>query len=560
MDVSARQRSLDYLQALDQERSSWTPQYRELAEYLAPRLGRFLVSDTNKGHKKHQKIIDSTGTRSVRMQSAGLLGGASSPARPWFRLATPDPKLNRVHDVQVWLAECTRIMLSIFSKSNTYRMLHSLYDELGVFGTGVSILTADFNTVIHNHAQTCGQYWLASNWRGDVDTLYREMQRPVAAVVREFGLGAVSDTVRNMYTSGKYDAPVVIVHAIEPRTKRDSTKQDVLNMAWRSCYFERGSNEDKYLRESGMRKFRVIAPRWYVTPGDTYGGSAGMDALGDVKQLQQQNLRKSQGIDYQTKPPLQAPLSMLGREIDMLPGGITFTDTNAGGIKSLYDVRLDLNHQTADIQDVRQRVREAFNADVFALLTQRTSTMTATEVAELHEEKLLLLGPVLERLHNELFSPLINLTFDEMIENNLVPPPPPELHGVELNVEFVSMLAQAQRAISTNNMDRYIATLGSLAAIKPGVADKLEADNWADIYGDLLGVDPEIIVGNKEVAIIRQKREQAQAQAAMTAQLEQAASAAQKLGTVQTQAGNSNMVNDMLNQFSGYNSPTAVGL
>jgi hypothetical protein len=197
---------------------------------------------------------------------------------------------------------------------------------------------------------------------------------------------------------------------------------------------------------------------------------------------------------------------------------------------------------------------------VFALLTQRTSTMTATEVAELHEEKLLLLGPVLERLHNELFSPLINLTFDEMIENNLVPPPPPELHGVELNVEFVSMLAQAQRAISTNNMDRYIATLGSLAAIKPGVADKLEADNWADIYGDLLGVDPEIIVGNKEVAIIRQKREQAQAQAAMTAQLEQAASAAQKLGTVQTQAGNSNMVNDMLNQFSGYNSPTAVGL
>ena len=97
--------------------------------------------------------------------------------------------------------------------------------------------------------------------------------------------------------------------------------------------------------------------------------------------------------------------------------------------------------------------------------------MTATEVAERHEEKLLMLGPVLERLNDEMLSPLVRMTFQRALKAGILPPPPPELNMQQLNIKFVSMLAQAQRAIGTNSIDRYVGSLGAVAQFKPDVLD-----------------------------------------------------------------------------------------
>jgi hypothetical protein len=182
--------------------------------------------------------------------------------------------------------------------------------------------------------------------------------------------------------------------------------------------------------------------------------------------------------------------------------------------------------------------------------------MTATEVAERHEEKLLMLGPVLERLHNELLSPLIEMTFDRMLEAGIVPPPPPEMHGQQLNVEFVSMLAQAQRAVATNGIDRFVANLGTIASFKPDVLDKFNSDEWADVYAEDMGVDPRLVVPDKQVALIRDARAKQQAQAEQAAQAEQMAGAAAKAGTVDMGDG-TNAAANIINQFSGYSSPGA---
>jgi hypothetical protein len=282
-----------------------------------------------------------------------------------------------------------------------------------------------------------------------------------------------------------------------------------------------------------------------------------MEALGDIKQLQHEQLRKAQAIDFKTKPPLQVPTSMKNRDVETLPGGISFVDMNSpsGGIKTAFEVNLDLSHLLADIGDVRERIRGSFYADLFLMLAnQNNSNMTATEVAERHEEKLLMLGPVLERLQNELLDPLIEITFDQMMEAGIVPPPPQVLQGVNLNVEYVSMLAQAQRAVGTNSIDRFMGTLGQVAQYKPEVLDKVNTDIWADQYADLLGVDPEILVQAEQVAAIRKQRAQAQRQANQMEQLNQASTAAKNLG--QTPTGSQNALTDVMNMFSGYNSPS----
>ena len=541
---------------LKSERASWRAHWQEITTYVLPRNGRYFTQDRNKGMRRHNTIYDNTGTRALRTLGAGMMAGATSPARQWFRLGTADPDLNQYAPVKLWLDDVTRRMQLVFQRSNTYRGLHQMYEELGAFGTAVSIVLPDYDNVIHHYPVTVGEYCLATDYQGHVNTLYREFEKTVHEIVKEFGRENCSHTVQNLFDRGSLDQWISIVHAIEPREDRDIRKKDAKNMAYRSCYFEVGGEQNKYLRESGFDYFPVLAPRWSTVGGDIYGNSPAMEALGDIKQLQHEQLRKAQVIDFQTKPPLQVPASMKNRDIESLPGGISYVDGSGQGIRTAFDVNLNLQHLLGDIQDVRERVRGSFYADLFLMLANATDTrMTATEVAERHEEKLLMLGPVVERLHNELLDPLIDITFQQMVLAGIVPPAPPELQGLELSVEFVSMLAQAQRAIGTNSIDRFVGNLGAIAQMKPDVLDKFDADQWADAYSDMLGVDPKLIVAGKDVAMIREARNEAMAAKEQAAAMQQTTGSMKNLAQSPT-GNNQNALMDVMNQFSGYSSPS----
>jgi hypothetical protein len=550
---SPKQRCLTRWGLLKTERASWLAHWQEISSFITPRQGRYFVQDRNKGWRRNNQIIDNAASRALRTLAAGLMGGLTSPARPWFRLGTREQALMANAGVKQWLSQCTTAMLDIFSRSNVYRALATIYTELGAFGTAAAIVVEDFDNVIHLFTLTAGEYAIATNWKGEVDTLFREFQKTVGEVVDEFGFDSCSTGAQEMFNRNQLDQWITLVHVIEPRKDRDLSREDARNMAWSSTYYELNGREDKPLRESGFKRFTVLAPRWDVAGGDIYGNSPGMEALGDIKQLQQEQLRKSQGIDYMTNPPLQLPTSLKSREVNRLPGGITYRDSSGAGdkIESMFEVRLDLNHLLADIQDVRTRIRSAFYADLFLMLSSEnpaSTRMTATEVAERHEEKMLMLGPVLERLHNELLNPLIDITFEKMVQAGVVPPPPPELEGQELNVELVSILAQAQRAIATNSVDRFVGNLKAVAELNPQVIDKLDVDAWADQYADMLGVDPQLLVDDEQVQALRAARAKAQADAQQAAQAEQQAKTAQTMAATPLQGGSSNV----LEQFMGY--------
>lgn len=541
---------------LKSERATWWAHWQELSTYLLPRSGRFFVQDRNKGWRRHNSIYDNTATRALKVLGAGMMAGATSPARPWFRMMTADPALSQYQPVRIWLDEVTRMMQMVFQKSNTYRALHTMYEELGCFGTAATILLPNFNNVIHNYSLTAGEYCVATDYQGQVCTLYREYERPVSEIVKEFGYKNCSTTIQNMYDRGSLDQWVRLIHAIEPRADRDIKKMDNKNMPWASYHFEVGGRPDQFLRESGFKRFPGLVPRWAVAGGDIYGHSPGMECLGDIKQLQHEQLRKAQGIDFQSNPPLQVPTSLKNREVDRLPGGVTYFDPASpqAGVKSLFEVNLDLQHLLMDIQDVRGRINSSFYTDMFLMLSNGADQrMTATEVAERHEEKLLMLGPVLERLHNELLTPLIETTFQTMIESGIVPPAPQEMHGMEINVEFISMLAQAQRAVGANSIDRFVGNLGAVAQFKPDALDKFDADAWVDAYSDMLGVDPNLIVANDQVALVRQQRAQAQQQQAQMMQAEQQARISKDLASAKTNEPSA--LTNVIDMFSGYNTP-----
>lgn len=560
MENTQRANYLNRFTALKNERSEWDEHWKSLSEYFLPRTGRFFTSDVNRGDKRWNSIYDSTGTRALRTLSAGMMSGMTSPARPWFRLAIPDTDLMEYAPVKLWLNEVTKRMRDVFARSNTYRSLSSIYEELGLFGTGASIVVPDFKHVIRHQTLTAGEFCIATDNRREVCTLYREWDMTVSQLVREFGLEKCSTTVKNLYNQGGkgLDTWITVVHAVEPRYDRDYAKRDNLNMPFKSCYFEKGGDGIKLLRESGFKQFPALVPRWATTGNDVYGYAPAMEAIGDVKQLQHEQLRKAEAIDCMTKPPLVLPTSLMNQQVNRYPGGVMYADQgNNQSIRTAFEVNLDLNALREDIMDVRQRINAAFFADLFLMLANDTrSGTTAREIAERHEEKLLMLGPVLERLHNEMLDPLIDITFTNLLEGRLLPPPPDEMQGMDLKVEFVSTLAQAQRAVGVQSIDRLIGMVGAIAGLRPDVVDKLDTDQIIDAYADSLGVDPTLIVADDKVAIIRQERAQA-------AQAQQQADAMPAMAQFAKTASDINLTEDnaltnILGMFQGYNSPTGV--
>ena len=558
--VDKRMVKLARAKSLRQERATWIPRYREISEFLLPFSGRYFTQDRNKGNKSFNSIYDSSATRAARILSAGLMAGVTSPARPWFRLATADPKLDEVSAVKQWLADVAQLMRDIFAKSNTYRALHTSYEELGAFGTGAILLDDNFDTVIWQTPLTAGEYSIGVNHLGKVDTVAREFEMTVAQMVDKFGYTNCSAAVRALYDNKRsYDVWIPVVHLIEPRALADRAANSprAKDMLFASTYFELGAKEDQFLRESGYPEFPGLCPRWNTRGGDIYGNGPGFEALCDIKQLQHEQLRKAQGIDYMTRPPLQMPTGLKGMEANTLPGGVVYFDSTgpSNKIQTLFDVNLDLEHLRADISDVQGRIDKAFYADLFLLLAgedpQRgVQPITAYEVAELKEEKLLMLGPVLERLHDELLSPLIDIAFSKIVAAGILPVVPPELSNMELSVQFISVLAQAQKAVGLQAFDRVLGYVANVAQFKPEIVDKIDTDELIDQASDMLGVDPKIIVADDKVVLIRAARAKQQQQAQQAEQAQQAAQAAAHLGSVSTVQPN--LATDTMKALTGY--------
>ena len=551
LEVNNKAKYIRRLSRLKLERESYINHWEKITDNLLPRSGRYFLQDRNKGQRRNKDIYDSTATRALGVLAAGMMAGMSSPARRWFRLASSDQDLMEYTPVRQWLDDVGDILLDVFSRSNTYRVLHSLYEEMAAFGTGCAMIFNDYDDLIRLYPQTVGEFYLGQSNRYQVDTLYREFQMQTGPLVQEFGYKNVSKTCQALYDRNILDEWTTVLHAVQPRKERDIAKRDNKNFAFESIFMEVDADSDMILREGGFEMFPALTPRWIVRGGDVYGSdSPGMTALGDILQLQDDQLKKAKGIDYQADPPLQVPTALKGSE-DLLPGGISYYDPAAptGGIRSAFEVQLNLQHLLEDIMDVRGRINSAFFVDLFQMISQSDRrTITATEVERKHEEKLLVLGPVLERSQNEVLDPLIDNAFAIALREGLLPPPPDEMVGIDIRVEYVSMLAQAQKAIGIGALDRMLGTVGTMAQVKPNVVDKLASDKIIDEYSQMLGVPADLIIANEEVAIIREERENEQQQMQQAAQMAEVANTAKTMGETNTE--DKSLLSDVAQQFT----------
>lgn len=505
-------------------RRPWESVWYPLAQYIEP--SRLRLQTREEGPVARDKIIDSTGTFALRTLQSGMHSGITSPARPWFRLTTYDPDLKDYAPVKEYLAAVEQRMREVFQSSNLYNAFHMGYGDLGQMGQSVGLLVEDDKDIIRMQQLKHGTFWLARDERGTASTIYRRFRWTTQRIVSRFGYANCSIRIRNAFDLAKYDMPWDIWHAIEPRIERNRQSIMKKDKAFLSNYWEEGGDAHDLLEESGFDDNPIIAPAWEIDQEDHYAVSPGMIALGDIKMLQTEQMRKLEGIDKLVRPPMTGPTSMKNNPASLLPGSVTYVDDVTGkGYRPAMEVQLRLSELGADIRETQDRINRAFYADLFLMLSQMEGIQPRNtfEIAERKEEKLLALGPVLENIYNGQLEPVIDRTYAIMNRMRMLPPPPPELEDSELKIEYTSMLAQAQKAIATGGIERGFAFVGQLAAIKPDVLDKIDADEAVDRYFDYLGVEPNLVVPDEEVAKTRDARAQKQQQAE---QMEMAATAA----------------------------------
>lgn len=519
------------LMGLRVNRYSWWTHGRELADFLLPRRYKWLITPNQmaRGSPINQHILDSTGTLAARNLASGMMSGISSPTRPWFKLKIGRMDSTQTSSTSLWLAECERLMMLVFQESNFYNSIAVAYFDLVVFGTAVMLIYEDYDNVINCINPCFGEYYVDVDDKLRPTVLYREFTYTVAQAYERWGK-ACSETVQRLYNErdgSGLTREVVIAHAIEPNEGRKYGFPD--HFPSREMYWEWGGSASPqgggtssrgFLEKRGFYEPPNITIRWDLVSNDAYGRSPGMDALPDVKQLQLEVRRKAQAIDKHVNPPMVADVQLKNQPASLLPGGMTYVSgqmqTGKPGMMPAYGSWApDTKAISEDLFEIRDRIKKTFFNDLFQTASQyeTRSNVTALEWDIRKSESLVMLGPVLERIHNEGLKKIIERVWGIMSRAGIFPPAPVDLAGKNIDIEFVSMLATAQAAAATGGIERLLQMAGNLAGVDPAVMDNIDIDYALDKMSSLLNNDPKLIRSPEALQAIRQQRaEQMEAQ------------------------------------------------
>lgn len=527
----------------------WDYQYRDLVDYITPYRGRFVTTDRNDGRKKNLKMLNGHPRKSARTLASGMMAGLTSPTRPWFNLETSDPKLMDSKPVQEWCDEVESRMNTVFQKSNLYQALPNFYEELAVFGTAAMVVLEDYEDVIRVFNFTVGEYMIAADERGRVMTLFREYESTVDHVVKKYGIDKCSEAVQMAYKNGNYDQAVTLWQAIEPNDDRIDLKMGK-GRPFRSLVWEAGASRDKgtgnFLEAKGFHENPLLCARWSVNGNDDYGTGCGHDALPDCKELQTMEKRKRRKLEKHDNPTMRGPASLKNSRSSTLPGDITYDgDNQRNRYEPAYQVDANIDPLRFEIRDKERQIDEFFYADLFLMLAQSDRRqITAREIEERHEEKMLMLGPVLTRLNDEVLNPLIDRVYGIMFRAGLFPQPPEELRDTELKVEYTSILAQAQRAVDIAIIEDVAKFAGYMMPTFPSIGDRFNAEESIKLYAKLRGAPAKIINSDDEVEKTRKARSQKETEQMAPERAAQAVESAKLLS--QTDTGGDNALTNIM--------------
>ena len=493
------------LQQLIQKRSTWEEHWQDVSDYFLTRKSDVNTQRT-RGDKRNIQVFDSSAVHSLELLASSLHGMLTSSANRWFALRFKEADINSDDSAREWLEDATDKMYLAFARSNFQQEIFESYHDLICFGTSCLYIEEDSEDIIRFSSRHIKEIYISEDARGMVNCIYRRFKITAKAAVEKFGFDNLSRSIQNTYKSSPFD-DVELCHVVKPREMYNPKKLDKSNMPFMSAYFEQ--NDDHIISQGGFRDFPYVVPRYLKASNEIYGRSPAMAALPDVKVLNKMVEISLKAAAKQVDPPLLVPDDSFTLPVRMSPGSINFF--RAGSRDRIEPLNIGANNPLGlNMEDQRRKsIARTFHVD--QLMIQESRTMTATEVMSRNEEKMRILGPVMGRLQSELLQPMIIRVFSIMLRNKLFSPAPEILNGQEIDVEYVSPMALAQRGQELSSIMRGLEIFGSISQIAP-IQDWLDEKGLVQQIVKTLGLPAKMIRSDAEVEEIKAARQEQQAQ------------------------------------------------
>jgi hypothetical protein len=518
MQTDLTKKLLKRFDRLKSNRQNWESHWQEVADYMQPRKAD-VTKSRSKGDKRTELIFDSSPLQAVELLAASLHGMLTNPSTTWFSLRFKGEELSDNDEAKAWLENATEVMYKAINRSNFQQEIFELYHDLITFGTAAMFIEDDEEDVLKFSTRHINEIYISENDKGRIDTIFRKFRLTARAAIQKFGEN-VSDSIITKHKKDPYEE-VEILHAVYPRADFDPKKKDKSNMPFESVYLEAGTGDE--LSVSGFREFPFVVPRYLKASHEIYGRSPAMTALPDVKMLNEMSKTTIKSAQKQVDPPLLVPDDGFILPVRTVPGGLNFyrsgTRDRIEPLNIGANTPLGLNME----EQRRDSIRNAFYVN--QLMMQSGPQMTATEVIQRNEEKMRLLGPVLGRLQSELLKPLIDRAFSLLIRKDLFGPIPEFLSGQDIEIEYVSPLAKAQKSAELQSIMRGIEIMGQLSNVAP-VFDHLNMDKLVKHLMDIVGVPQKVLKSSSELQDEREQAQQQQAQQQQMNQMQQVAESA----------------------------------
>ena len=493
------------LSRLMEKRANWEVHWQEVADYMLPRKADITL-ERPRGDKRHTVIFDGTAIHSLELLASSLHGMLTSSVNRWFALRFKETAINEDDEAREWLENVLDKMYIAISRSNFQQEVFETYFDLIAFGTSCLQIEEDKDDIIRFSSRHIKEIYISEDAKGMVNCIYRRFKMTAKATVEKFGLENLSLKTQNTFKKSPFE-DIDLCHVVKPRDIYNPRKMDQKNMPYTSCYFEYDSGH--IISEGGFKEFPYVVPRYLKASNEIYGRSPGMNALPDVKVLNKMVENSLKAAAKQIDPPLLIPDDGMLAPIRMSPGSINYY--RSGSRDRIEPLNINANNALTLNSENQRRdaINKMFHIDQLVITENRN--MTATEVLQRQEEKMRILGPVLGRLQSELLSPLVTRVFNIMLRNQLFMPSPDILTQQELNIEYVSPMALAQRGQELQSLMKGLELFGSLAQTMP-VMDYIDEDGLVKQIISILGLPAKVIKSDAQVQQLRAERAEQEAQ------------------------------------------------
>lgn len=366
----------------------------------------------------------------------------------------------------------------------------------------------------HQHRPLRSNWWI-ENEDGEIDTDFFQWTLPAHRLKDKYPRALEHPKIKELCEDEKTaSTPVRLVHLVEPRmggvmggvaiNKPFASRTLLPDHDW----FE--------AKEEGYDSFPYQIPRMDLWEGSPYPSGLGFQALPDLMALNHFSGGMERAIDLLNDPVLFAPTRLFGNKLDRRPGALQTYDPVNLGFQSLKDaiqkadIAGDPSWAERRIAALTVNVERVFFADMMRL--RDAANVTAEEIRERRDLRTRSMSFLVPALDRELFGKSADRELEALIEEDLVPAPPPGLSDVEVDWDYAGPLAKAQMLTQVDGALRLFDAVAAAKQFDDSAGDVVAVHEALRTINDSLGNAPAMLNSREAVEAKAAARAEAEAQ------------------------------------------------